>query len=76
MSKVISEGTFADLSRLLEHSRIPTELELDRFIRGHGYVKLAESQELPPFLKSATAILYQSTYADDMLKAGFRKVEL
>ena len=36
-SEIISEGTFADLFSLTEHSRIPTKLELDRFMRSLGY---------------------------------------
>lgn len=38
--ELISEGILEDLFALTEHERIPTKLELDRFIRGLGYRKV------------------------------------
>ena len=46
-------------------------------IKEAGYVKLAENQELPPFIYlSGSDFNAKSTIQQCMLKAGFRKVEL
>ena len=46
-------------------------------IKELGYVKLAENQELPPFIYlSGSDFNAKSTIQQCMLKAGFRKVEL
>ncbi len=45
-SELISEGTFASLVALTEHERIPTKVELDRFMTGHGYHLIPEFKVL------------------------------
>ena len=38
MSEYIDDETLAELSSLTEHDKVPTKLELDRFIKSQGYV--------------------------------------
>lgn len=45
--ELISDAIYSDLSALTGHDRVPTNLELDRFIRGLGYRKITGE---PPVL--------------------------
>lgn len=39
-NNLINHDTYDELYSLMEYGRVPTKLELDRFIRSHGYILL------------------------------------
>jgi len=61
----------------IEHNYNKVAAQILTLIKEAGYVKLAENQELPPFIYlSGSDFNAKSTIQQCMLKAGFRKVEL
>ena len=61
----------------VEHNYNKVAAQILTLIKEAGYVKLAENQELPPFIYlSGSDFNAKSTIQQEMLKAGFRKVGL